>query len=335
GAHILLVEDNETNQLVAKDYLERMGLNVSIADNGLKAIELLQLHDFDAVLMDVQMPIMDGYEATRIIRQNLHWQTLPIIAMTASAMIKDRAACNSVGMNDFVSKPIIPQQLTQTLLRWIKPTMAIKTPVDKTIESKTTDLLEQLSGFDLPDVLHRLGNNQQLLRELLKKFADDIHNAQLELSNLLANQDYKAAAAFIHRIKGAAANLGAMSLYQAIVALEQRLKEEQEIDTTEFNHALTEVITAIVGLEPSNHLIAVKNCDCQRVTALIKQIRHLINDYEFVPFVLLNELKMAATCKPLQECVTELSTYLNKTDYDNAKLLLNNLVCSQGHNLHD
>ncbi len=126
GARVLLVEDNEINQQVAMEILADAGLIVSLANNGQEAVDAVEANRFDAVLMDVQMPVMDGYTATRTIRRDPRFKDLPIIAMTAHAMAGDQEKSTAAGMNDHVTKPIDPEQLFATLARWIG---AGKTPV--------------------------------------------------------------------------------------------------------------------------------------------------------------------------------------------------------------
>ncbi|MDD4927790.1 MAG: PAS domain-containing protein [Gallionella sp.] len=345
GARILLAEDNETNQLVATDILERMGLDVTVANNGRQALEILQQADFDAVLMDLQMPVMDGLEAARRIRQEERWNGLPVIAMTAAVMEQDRAACIAAGMNDHVAKPIAQQELLHALLRWIKPTF--QTPVvrgsSKGVKnlcgvSQQVGLAESLPGFDVPAALDRLAGNSELLIELLRKFAIEFSDAQAELSRLVREGNLKACAAFVHRIKGAAANLGAMELSQASEVLEQALKAGSAvIDTGVFDLALSHTINSISCLnQPAKTILVAAEYDCdicnwQRASLLVKQIRTLVENYEFVPFELMDELKHAVGCGPLQERLKELERALDRTDYDKAKLALENLPCTEGH----
>jgi PAS domain S-box-containing protein len=130
GIHVLLVEDNEMNQTVARDLLERMGLAVSIAGDGTQALERLASDSFDAVLMDLQMPVMDGFEATRRIRADARFAGLPVIAMTAAALERDRAACLAAGMNDHVPKPVNARELLAALLRWVRPAAATAAEFD-------------------------------------------------------------------------------------------------------------------------------------------------------------------------------------------------------------
>jgi CheY-like chemotaxis protein len=121
GARILLVEDNAFNQELALDVLSRAGIVVTVAGNGQEALAMLAQHRFDAVLMDCQMPVMDGYAATRALRQQPQWQDLPVIAMTANAMVGDRDKALAAGMNDHIAKPINVDDVFATLARWVRP----------------------------------------------------------------------------------------------------------------------------------------------------------------------------------------------------------------------
>ena len=345
GARILLAEDNETNQLVAMDILERMGLDVTVVNNGQEALEMLQQADFDAVLMDLQMPTMDGLEAARRIRQEERWNGLPMIAMTAAVMAQDRAACSAAGMDDHVAKPIAQHDLLQTLLRWIKPTtfagQASARQIANPAGSKLCLRSEDLPGFDVPAALDRLAGNSELLIELLKKFAIEFAGARDSLSLLVKEGDRPATAAFVHRIKGAAANLGTMELYRASEALEQALKAgSAAIDRGAFDSALARAMKSTSRLnQPAKAIPGAPEYDCekcnwQRASLLIKQIRKLVENYEFVPFELIAELKHAIACSPLQEKLRELERALDKTDYDKATAILASLPCIEGR-FHD
>jgi len=134
GARVLLVEDNPINQELARDLLGRAQIVVQVADNGREAIEMLSREHFDAVLMDCQMPVMDGYAATRELRQHAQWRDLPVIAMTANAMVGDREKVLAAGMNDHIAKPINLAEMFATLVRWVRPAAA--------------------AGADAPDMAH-------------------------------------------------------------------------------------------------------------------------------------------------------------------------------------
>ncbi|HLC15133.1 MAG TPA: response regulator [Thermodesulfovibrionia bacterium] len=164
-ARILLVEDNTINQKVLREVLKNFGCAVQIAGNGREAVELLEAcaagrsaaTGFHAVLMDIQMPEMDGYEAAMLIRKNPFYKTLPIIALTASAMAEDAEKCFRAGMNDFVAKPVDPDLLLATLMKWIKLKPSVTAiPPSEPPESANT-LPDNVPGIDIKDAMYRLG----------------------------------------------------------------------------------------------------------------------------------------------------------------------------------
>ena len=130
GFAILVVEDNELNQMVAKGLLEYNGASVAIANHGKEALEILRNEKMDCVLMDIQMPVMDGLETTQMIRANAQWADLLIIAVTANADHQYKDLCRSVGMNDFLTKPINPELFVNTLLKWLVPKQDSKARID-------------------------------------------------------------------------------------------------------------------------------------------------------------------------------------------------------------
>ncbi|MBF0102957.1 MAG: response regulator [Desulfobacterales bacterium] len=248
GTEILLVEDNSINQEVARELMEQMGIRVTIADNGQKALNSLAQKKFDLVLMDIQMPEMDGYQATQNIRQmELQEGTcfllpnklrvlerLPVIAMTAHAMAGEREKCISAGMDDYVSKPIDPFQFFKTLQKWIVISNSpgeIDTQIENylDIEKKEFDriLPDHLPGLNIADGLKRILNNHELYCKLLKNFYNSYrHNAE-ELYILLEQKNFKKAEELVHTIKGISGNIGAHALFDAAIALDNSLKQER------------------------------------------------------------------------------------------------------------
>ena len=167
GAHILLAEDNEINQQVASEILEGAGFFVDIANNGQEAVDMVQANNYDAVLMDIQMPEMDGMEATRVIREMEQFKELPIIAMTAHAMAGDREKSLKIGMQDHLTKPINPQELFIALAQWVAPgerelPEGFDTETGKVSEILTedVDLPESMVGFNMEEGLQRIGGNK-------------------------------------------------------------------------------------------------------------------------------------------------------------------------------
>ncbi len=250
GAHVLLVEDNEINRQVAREILAGAGLKVSIAGNGQEAVSAVMQNDYDAVLMDIQMPVMDGYTATREIRE---WEAgrrktegkmgkpgrIPIIAMTAHAMSGDEQKSIEAGMDDHVTKPIEPDRLFATLVKWIRPRPRpvatnvsapsaagnASAPADATAgETEDSGLPESLPGFDLAEGLGRLQGNRKLYHKLLLNFADSYAASAAEIRQALEAADFEKAHSLVHSLKGVAGNLAANALQAATVALEKLVK---------------------------------------------------------------------------------------------------------------
>jgi len=213
GSDILLVEDNELNQEVALGLLREAGMEATAAENGRAAIDLLTRHAFDLVLMDVQMPVLDGVEATREIRRNPKWASLPIIAMTANAMDQDRSACLAAGMNDFVSKPIDPPLLWDALRRWLpaRPDADVEIPA-------------QLTGIDQQLGLRRVSGNRKLYLTILKQFGENQRSAATDIAGALAAGDRTTAERLAHTAKSVAGNIAATGLQAAAAAVEASLR---------------------------------------------------------------------------------------------------------------
>jgi PAS domain S-box-containing protein len=229
GARILLVEDNEINQEVAIGQLEDAEAFVDLAENGEVALHMIRDNDYDAVLMDMQMPVMDGIEATRVLRSNPRYQGLPIIAMTANAMASDRILCLEAGMNDHIAKPIDPDQLFGVLLRWIKRAegdgkAARGGGAAHGSESRTGDADLVIPGIDIAAGLRRTGGNRKRYVTLLRKFADQQGGTVGAIETALATGDAGAAERAAHSLKGAAATLGAGSLSEAAARTEAAIK---------------------------------------------------------------------------------------------------------------
>ncbi|MDJ0883396.1 MAG: transporter substrate-binding domain-containing protein [Desulfobacterales bacterium] len=230
GCRVLLVEDNEINQQVAKEILEGAGIVVSLADDGRAGVEAIQRGDFDAVLMDIQMPVMDGHEATRVIRANPEFKDLPIIAMTAHAMAGDADKSLEAGMNGHVTKPIDPDQLFETLLQWVaskKPSGdPPETPASVVPEPAAADHLPaHLPGFELDAGLRRLQGNRSLYRRLIIDFAAKCQGADEEIRQALDDGDLAHCHQLVHGIKGAAGNLAAARLQAAATDMEALVKD--------------------------------------------------------------------------------------------------------------
>ncbi len=230
GARILLAEDNEMNQQVAMELLGEAGLRVTLAANGREAVEKMR-PDFHAVLMDVQMPVMDGYEATRRIRANPAFAGIPVIAMTANAMEQDRQLALESGMVDHIAKPIQPAEMFAKLVQLIRPDPAkpldapAAEPAREPAEA-ARDLPGELPGIDLSDGLHHLAGNRGAYRRLLRQFGGS--RLAEEARTALAAADRAAATRAVHSLKSVAGNLGATELREAASEAETALKTGTE-----------------------------------------------------------------------------------------------------------
>jgi PAS domain S-box-containing protein len=235
GVRILLVEDNKVNQLVAREILEGEGAQVVVADNGLEAVERLSLRQesFDAVLMDVQMPVMDGYQATREIREGLGEKTLPIIAMTANAFSGDRQRALDAGLNDHLSKPIDVEKLVETLGRYCQlnrsQPLAIADPCPGRSLTPHSEIAP-LPGLDLSATLKRLNGNRALYGQIAGMVCTKHADAGEQLARLLSLGDADGARRQLHTLKGVVINMGAVALGESIQVLEARLKEGAAAD---------------------------------------------------------------------------------------------------------
>jgi len=223
GSRILLVEDNAINQQVAAEFLKRFNMTVILANNGVEAVEWASRENFDAVFMDLHMPVMDGLEATRRIRELPNRRNLPIIAMTAAVMPEDRERCAACGMVDFVSKPIDPDELTQVLRHWIKPRGEGANAVGYATPGNAS-LPAFLPGYDLDQALKRLGGNRDLLVRLLRSFVKEHAGTLAQLDALLETGDNANALGLLHTLKGVASNLGASELARWSQQLEQEIR---------------------------------------------------------------------------------------------------------------
>jgi PAS domain S-box-containing protein len=223
GVRILLVEDNAINQEVACEWLKSWGMDVTTADNGNAALKILTIDDaFDAVLMDIQMPDMDGYEATRCILEDASIDPPPIIAMTAHAMQGTREKCLEAGMSDYVTKPIASKILLDTLLKWVTPKgpgAVQTTPHPFTRENKSR-LPEAIAGISLRTALENVGGNEETYRKILTKFLKTNATIVNEIEQALTQSDADLAGRLVHNLKGAAGNLAADDVHRVAADIE-------------------------------------------------------------------------------------------------------------------
>ena len=256
GARILLVDDNELNQEVATEMLREAGFIVDLAFNGKIAVNKIKATNYDMVLMDMQMPVMDGLAATREIRRDPNLKDLPVVAMTANAMQGDRDRCIEAGMNDHVAKPIEPEVLWQALLKWIKPRHAISAITESKPQTEDdTQLPADINGLDISNGLRRMMGKKALYVSMLRKFAAGQKLTPAKLINALDKEDWNGAERLAHTIKGVAGNIGATVVLQLAGNIEaaikaRNLREEIDVMIEELAASLNILILQIENTLP-------------------------------------------------------------------------------------
>ncbi|MBF0160293.1 MAG: response regulator [Magnetococcales bacterium] len=229
GARVLLADDNPINQQVATELLESNGLVVTVVSNGREAVAAVDRTDFDLILMDIQMPEMDGFQATAAIRQRPHRAQRPILAMTAHAMSGDREKSLAAGMDDHVTKPIDPVKLFKALIQWIPARDRVTTVVtsqQRPIHSHHADLPDRLPGVQLDVALRQVGGNRSLLAKLLKQFYQDYQDMAATLQAAWQQGATDQVLRLLHTLKGIAGTLGATDLHLVVRDSEAAIKEQ-------------------------------------------------------------------------------------------------------------
>ncbi len=231
NTNVLLVEDNRINQTLAVEILKDQGVDTVVVGTGAQALELLQGQTFDAVLMDVGLPDMDGYEATRRIRQLETAKNIPVIAMTANALARDRSLGLEAGMNEYITKPVDAGILFRVLSDVLdKPVITdIRASESAGVENKA-DTMGELPGIDIKDAVKRLNGNQALLFQTVVDYARENQNTIPEIKKRMQNGNITDLLAAVHRFKGVSMNISAACLGRLLAEFEKKIKAEKETD---------------------------------------------------------------------------------------------------------
>ena len=333
GARILLVEDNDINQQVARELLEQQGLRVDVVDNGEAAVSAVNTSPYDLVLMDIHMPVMDGYRATAEIRKDPAFSTLPIVAMTAQALLDDREKSLEAGMNDHVAKPIDPAKLFDTLIRWIQPAHGEPAAPTRVTDAATPaePPIEDLPGFHVKEALERVAGNRELYLKLLDEFQVQFADTAATMRQLLARSDLEGMATLAHTVKGAAGNLGAHNLNQAAQSLEKMIKTEdrpaimRQLDV--FKDALKktqETLDIIIPKRPPPDASRTPSAedlrepDLKAAAPLILKLYQLLNESSLDADKTLERLKDLLDHTSVHDLVASLERNLETFDYERA-----------------
>jgi signal transduction histidine kinase/DNA-binding response OmpR family regulator/HPt (histidine-containing phosphotransfer) domain-containing protein len=334
GARLLLVEDNDINREFAGELLRSEGMLVDEAEDGAIAVAKVQQAEYDAVLMDIQMPVMDGLEAARRMRalEGERFARLPIIAMTALAMAQDAEKSRAAGMNDHVTKPIAPERLLAVLAKWVQvPAGRAGLPVAATPGGDIPADLLALQSLNSREGIRRIGGKAEAYRRQLRRFCEHYPNAIAELRRLAAEQGARRAEEYCHALKGVTGNIGAHALYEQIVILDELFKAERMPDAAVLDEAdtlLQQVLHEIDGLAavvPAEPPLASEPLTADAVQALLARLEQaLMFDLGAVES-LLNELRAGVAGTPLAAEIAAVAALADVFDIDAALALLKKL----------
>ncbi len=339
GARVLLVEDNEINQQITKEMIEYFEIIVDIAENGKEAIEMVEKNTYDVVLMDIQMPEMDGYTASRLIHMEERFRDLPIIAMTAHAMTGDRKKCLEAGMNDYLSKPVDEESLLGALMKWIKPRERSERKGDTSAKQMTEEDIEEtpdmvVPGIEIETVLRRLKGNKQLFKKLLIGFNRSYADTAREIRAALDRNDEEKALNLTHTLKGVSGNISATALQKAVHDLDRGINEGRQNDLPllldNFERNLNQILESSHSLKGSEFSIEKKagetgdkRCrDISEIRALAEELSHLLKEGDFTAKMSFNSLKNLLTGSEYQKEIDDLESSLTVFDFDSAGVSL-------------
>ncbi|MFZ2960922.1 MAG: PAS domain S-box protein [Candidatus Ozemobacteraceae bacterium] len=340
GLNIFLVEDNPMNQQIARELLESAGISVRIANNGLEAVEALtremELVSYDAILMDIQMPEMDGYEATRRIRLIEHYGSTPIIAMTAHAMAEEREKVSAAGMNDHISKPIIPKDLFQTLRCWTR-SGSPKRSNSLVSGIVSRDDFPPIPGVNVLEGLSRLAGNSATYWRLLREFPTSQEGELQKIRQAISAKNLEKARTLVHTLKGLSGNLAISDLFQISIALEKALHENDWVASSRFFETLQETFhrfSQVIKLlnqtskaYPSNSSeLALKTMQLPRVRELLEELKPMLIDSNIQARHVLTELSAGFACpSDLVSDFMALEVAIGKFEFEQALQIFSSL----------
>lgn len=326
GAKILLVEDNVQNQEIAMEFLQKANISVKIANNGKEAIEILENEEFDGVLMDCQMPILDGYEATKQIRKIEKFKDLPILAMTANAMQGDKEKCINSGMNDYIAKPLDFSKFYGTLVKWIKPKNKV---VFEEINEETNEVdikNMQIDGINISQALSRMAGKQKLFLNQLKRFVKSQNSFEEKILIHIKNSDLESAIREAHTLKSLCGNIGADLLFEKAKELESHLKEKAfddkygdliKVIKTDLELLINNIKEAIATFLP-NEINDKSALNKEKIQELFEQLEELLKELDADALIKANELQVEIEKLAYFNELDNFINYVNDFDFDKA-----------------
>ena len=335
GASILLVEDNEINQELALELLKNAGVKAQVANNGIEALGILKKKTFDGILMDVEMPEMDGLTTTCEIRKQKALKKLPIIAMTANVLTKHRKAAEKAGMDDYIIKPINEQDLLSTMAKWIKPAG----PVDQEQENqpKSDDTSEpgilEIEGIDTKAGLAIAQENQALYRRLLGMFRDGQSDFVSRFREVHKDGDMKTLKRFAHTLKAVAGNVGANKVQQAALQLEKDCEEERpateiEVRLEKVEEVLSPVLASLRTLDEKQGEIISREAKTKpaELKEQLKDLAQLLIRSDTLALDFVEPMPDLQGAEDYSFQLTELKQKIHDYEFDEALELIGNLT---------
>ncbi len=334
GAHVLLVEDNALNQELAIDLLNNSGITATVANNGKEALKILEEESFDGVLMDCQMPVMDGYEATRRIRQQKEFEALPVIALTANAMTDERLKALESGMNDQITKPIRPSEMFSIMAKWITPSKRGGEPA-QTHRHDDETALPQIAGINLEKGLMTTNNNRPLYRKLLIRFKNNQGEFEQEFREASKSRDVQTLVRLAHTLKGLAGSIGAQSVQKAAATLETLCEKSQDdAAVEEALEALTAELNPLLEAlgvfeEKNNAAKAEEPLDTGAFPALLSTLRNLLVEDDIDALRVAERLAGFKDLSGYAEKIHALQSKISAYAFDEALEILNEIENNQ------
>lgn len=337
GATVLLVEDNQVNQELAVELISSYGIHVDVANHGMEAMQKIEQNDYDGILMDCQMPVMDGYEATRRIRKKTEWKSLPIIAMTANAMAGDREKVIQAGMNDHIAKPINVDNMLTTMAKWITasrpgeqmPGMENAIP-PAAISPGGRDAFPELPGIDRQRVAHIYKGNSDLFLRISRKFVDNYRDFVAEFTRTMAD-DREAATRLVHSMKGLSGNIGAVQLQTCFIELEQACRKGDDTGNA-LSRVSAELQRVVDGIErqKGHGLDSKPETDLSGLTSLLTELRDNIQDNNLHSTELVDRLLTFDLEAEAMEQVEVIASSIYAYDFELAMVQLTTLLDKLG-----
>ncbi len=333
GARILLTEDNEINQQVATELLEQAGFIIEIANNGKECCEKVFASGipskYDLILMDLQMPVMDGYTAAEEIRKNPAYNDLPIVAMTADAMVGIKEKCHDVGMVDYVTKPIDLDDVFAALTKWIQPKKRdIPEKKNTAVRQRANNavVVPVFTGINTKVGLQRVAGNAELYVSLLEKFCESHSDAADQIKEALRKKDKELAVRLAHTIKGVAGNLGAEKLWNSSAILEGALLKDEPGSAAKLNqfeedlHAVTTELLIWKKAKKKDEVPADDGgvLDMERLMVLLGELKDLLDVSDYGASKKVNELLSLSGIAEIKDRFELLAAQIKNCDFEDA-----------------